>query len=94
LLSQVDLEQRVPSRHPLRAMREIVNEALGRWTTSFKPFTHRRAPIDLTREGIAITRGNIVSEGNMILNLIAARNGNFPFRGRVNRWPTLVACLR
>ena len=78
MLSQVALEQRVPSRHPLRAIREIVNEAQGRWTTSFKPFTHRLAPIDLTREGISITLANIVSEGNMILNLFVARNGSFP----------------
>jgi hypothetical protein len=29
LFSYVDLEQRVPARHPLRAIRAIVNEALA-----------------------------------------------------------------
>ena len=29
LFSYIDLEQRVPSRHPLRAIRLIVNEALA-----------------------------------------------------------------
>jgi hypothetical protein len=29
LFSYVDLEQRVPARHPLRAIRLIVNEALA-----------------------------------------------------------------
>jgi hypothetical protein len=29
LFSYVDLEARVPRQHPLRAIRELVNEALG-----------------------------------------------------------------
>ena len=29
LFSYVDLEQRVPARHPLRAIRGLVNEALA-----------------------------------------------------------------
>lgn len=29
LFSYVDLEQRVPARHPLRAIRRLVNEALA-----------------------------------------------------------------
>jgi transposase len=36
LFSYVDLDARVPARHPLRAMREIVNEVLGRLDASFE----------------------------------------------------------
>ena len=34
LFSYVDLDSRIPARHPLRAMREIVNEALDRLDAS------------------------------------------------------------
>ena len=37
LFSYVDLEQRVPAQHPLRAVREIVNEALAEIGTEFEP---------------------------------------------------------
>ena len=36
LFSYVDLDARVPARHPLRAMREIVNEALAKLDGSFE----------------------------------------------------------
>jgi len=36
LFSYVDLEQRVPARHPLRAIRGIVNEALGALDDEFQ----------------------------------------------------------
>lgn len=36
LFSYVDLEQRVPARHPLRAIRLIVNEALADIGTEFE----------------------------------------------------------
>jgi len=36
LLSYVDLEDRVPPRHPLRMIRQVVNEALTRLDAEFE----------------------------------------------------------
>ena len=35
LFSYVDLEARVPARHPLRLIREIVNDVLGSLSADF-----------------------------------------------------------
>ena len=37
LFSYVDLEARVPAAHPLRAIREIVNQALERAVADLRP---------------------------------------------------------
>ena len=37
LFSSVDLEERVPARHPLRKIRQVVNDALARLDADFGP---------------------------------------------------------
>ena len=45
LFSYVDLEARVPARHPLRAIREIVNQALSELSGEFeKLYSHTGRP--------------------------------------------------
>jgi hypothetical protein len=53
-ISYVDLEQRVPVRHPLRAIRGLVNEALAdNRTGSGGSVSADRAAIDRAREAVA-----------------------------------------
>lgn len=45
LFSYVDLESRVPAQHPLRLIREIVNEVLGSLSIEFeRAYSHRGRP--------------------------------------------------
>ena len=45
LFSHVDLEARVPARHPLRAMRDLVNASLAALDGAFRPlYSHEGRP--------------------------------------------------
>lgn len=43
LFSYVDLEARIPARHPLRKISQVVNEALAAWMAS----SRRSTPISV-----------------------------------------------
>jgi len=51
LFSFVDLQDRVPAKHPLRKIRQIVNEALATLDGEFsKLYARRRPTLDRARE--------------------------------------------
>ena len=54
LFSYVDLEERVPAKHPLRMIRQIVNDALAGLDAEFERSTRRRVVLD--RAGAADPR--------------------------------------
>ena len=53
LFSFVDLEDRVPKRHPLRTIRQIVNDALASLDADFACLLVRRSPLDRAGEAPA-----------------------------------------
>jgi len=52
LFSYVDLEDRVPAAHPLRVIREIVNDALADLDASSRTFMKAGAAPRLRRSGL------------------------------------------
>ena len=46
LFSFVDLEERAPERHPLRKIRQILNDALATLDGEFQVTLRRRPPVD------------------------------------------------
>ena len=54
LFSYVNLDERIPARHPLRKIREVVNAALATLDADFdRLYAGRGSPVDRTRAAAA-----------------------------------------